>query len=156
MRQPGGSVERWGIIALVILGLTVAPTLCLADEDDSTTEDGFPAEVVGWSLLGAGVGSAAVSVALSSQIPPLVDEVNGYDKRAPGASREELEQMKRRANGLYDGSITTGVVAGVLVAGGVGFLTHAYTGDERASESAWRPAVRFGHRGAFIGAHRRF
>lgn len=156
MRQRGGSVDRWGLIALVILCLTVTPALCLADEGDSASDDEFPAAVVGWSALGAGVASAAVSVALTSQIPPRVDEVNAYDKRAPGASREELEQMKRRTNGLYDASITTGVVGGVLIAGGVGFLTHAYTGDEREPKSAWRPAVRIDAAGAFVGAHRRF
>ena len=73
---------------------------------------GYVAGATGVALIGTGV---AFSILSSSK----TNDVNTYDKRAPGASREELESMKDQATTYYETSVATYIAGGVLTAAGV-------------------------------------
>ncbi|MFP4596958.1 MAG: PEGA domain-containing protein [Persicimonas sp.] len=131
----------------------------VADNNDGYTaadEGAFAADVVGWSTLGAGVASLATSGVFLILKSSAEDDVNSYDKRAPGASPEELADLKSDANSHYDTAIVTGIAGGVLVATGAGFLGYHYMGAEPEEEASLKINAGFDAEAAWLGVNGRF
>lgn len=83
------------------------------------SSDSISLATYGWIATGIGVaalGTGAVFTVLSMGAE---DDVNSYDKRAPGASPSELQGLKDDATSYYDTSVIMYVVGGVLTATGV-------------------------------------
>ncbi len=107
--------------------------------------------VYGWTALGVGVATLATSgvfVALKSSAE---DKANNYDKRAPGATRQELQDLEDNANSYYDTALITGIAGGVLTAAGAGLLTYHYTAGDKGDEVAVSVGARFDSERAWIG-----
>jgi tetratricopeptide (TPR) repeat protein len=111
---------------------------------------------VGWASLGLGVASLATSGVFLYLKSDAEDEVNNYDKRAPGASRQELEELKDNANSHYDTALVTGIAGGVFTATGVGLLTYHYLTVEDDDDVALNVGAGFDAEGAWLGLNGRF
>lgn len=119
-----------------------------ADTDSSSLA------IVGWTTTGIGVallGTGALFAGLSSS---KTNEVNSYDKRAPGASRDELESLKDTATSQHKTSVATFIAGGVVTGVGVAILLVDMLSDD--GEQAVRPTFGVGHDGAFVGVGGRF
>lgn len=115
-------------------------------------------DIYGWTLAGVGVATLVTSgvfygIALSGE-----DDVNNYDKRAPGASRADLQKMKDDVETNYDVTLVTAIIGGVLTAAGAGLLTYHYLNvDEDDSYSdSWQWGVGADHDAAWVGVNGRF
>lgn len=131
----------------------------VADNNDGYTaadEGAFAADIVGWSTLGVGVASLATSGVFLILKSSAEDDVNSYDKRAPGASPEELADLKSDANSHYDTAVVTGIAGGVLVATGAGFLGYHYLTADSDEEASLNINAGFDAEAAWLGVNGRF
>ncbi len=87
-------------------------------------ESGSGLQVLSWVLIGTGVAAVAGGGVLNYLQNTKTDDVNAYNKRAPGASPSELEGLKDDANTLHTWSLVSYITGGVLVAAGAGLLTY--------------------------------
>ena len=93
--------------------------------------------VWGYSTLGVGVATLATGTVFAVLTQGAESDVNNYDKRAPGASRSELQDLKDQANSYYRASVVSFVAGGVLTATGAGILTyHFLTAEDDGSKEA--------------------
>jgi tetratricopeptide (TPR) repeat protein len=125
------------------IDITLAPIEKQVAADDGPTDgqtDAGASNLSTWGITTIGIGAAVLATGgvftlLQSQA---TNEVNTYDKRGPGASREELADLKDRANSYYTTSLILYVSGGVIVAAGTGLLVRAMTaggGEEAAAAS---------------------
>lgn len=119
-------------------------------------QDTTRVDLYGWSALGVGVATLATSgvfLVLKSQSE---DDVNNYDKRAAGASREQLQGYKDDANSYYDIAVITGIAGGVLTATGAGLLTYHYMTVDDGDQVAVSVDAGLDSDGAWVGVNGRF
>jgi tetratricopeptide (TPR) repeat protein len=111
----------------------------------------------GYASLGLGVVTLATSGTFLYLKGVAEDDVNNYDKRAPGASRQALQERKDDANSYYDTALVTGIAGGVLTATGVGLLTYHYlSADAGDDEVAWGVGASFDADAAWLGVNGSF
>lgn len=135
---------------------TVEPS-DVAPEPAVEASDGSALALWGYIASGTGLALIGTGVALSVLSANTTNEANEYDKRAEGASREELDDLKAQATSLYSSSIATYITGGVLLAtGGSLLLVHYLTSDGDSDARAWVPSVGAHERGAWVGIAGRF
>lgn len=111
----------------------------------------------GYASLGVGVVTLATSGTFLYFKEVAEDDVNNYDKRAPGANRSQLQERKDDANSYYDTALYTGIAGGVLTATGVGLLTYHYlSADAGDDEVAWSVGASFDADAAWLGVNGSF
>jgi tetratricopeptide (TPR) repeat protein len=145
-------------------GQSVSATLARAmvtQDDDTSVEplqrDTSTISTIGWASLGVGAASLATSGVFLILKNGAEDDVNDYDKRAPGASRAELDELKDDANSYYDTALVTGIAGGVFAATGAGLLTYHYlTADQDEDDVAVNVGAGFDAEGAWFGVNGRF
>lgn len=102
--------------------------------------DGARLDIYGWTTLGLGVATLATSGVFYGLASSAESDVNNYNKRAPDASRADLQDLKDTANTNYDVSTITAIAGGVLTAVGVGLVSYHYlsaTEDDAAPSITW-------------------
>lgn len=133
------------------------PTEPLAAEPEAS--DSMHLDIYGWSALGLGVATLATSGIFYSMALSGEDDVNNYDKRKAGASREELQRMKDDVNADYDVTLVTGIIGGVFAAAGAGLLTYHYLTvreDRNVSAIDWELGAGADTERAWVGIHGNF
>jgi tetratricopeptide (TPR) repeat protein len=115
----------------------------------------------GWAATGTGAALLGTGVAFSILTASTTSDVNDYDKRAPGASREELDDLMSRAESLYKTSVACYVVGGVFASVGATLLTIDYlSSDSGAAPDEGSVALRLRvaptASGGWIGLNGRF
>lgn len=119
--------------------LKEARSLAIVDPNESVGAspdgEGSNFAVWGWVTTGLGVATLATGGVFSFMSMQATDDVNSYDKRAPGATQAELNGLKDDANGYYDTSIYLYAAGGVLTAAGVTLLVIDALQDEPAGTS---------------------
>lgn len=121
--------------------------------------DSMHLDIYGWSALGLGVATLATSGVFYSMALSGEDDVNSYDKRKTGASREELQRMKDDVNSDYDITLVTGIIGGVFAAAGAGLLTYHYLTvreDRNPPAIAWELGAGADTERAWVGIHGSF
>lgn len=98
--------------------------------------DGSTMQVWSWVLIGTGVAAVAGGGVLNFLQNNKTDDVNTYNKRAPGATPGELQDMKDSANTLHTWSLVSYITGGVLVAAGAGLLTYDLLKNNEDAASA--------------------
>jgi tetratricopeptide (TPR) repeat protein len=127
------------------------------DSIQSMQSDTGAIKTIGWASLTVGVASLATSGVFLYLKGSAEDDANNYDKRAPGASRGELEELKDDANSHYDTALVTGIAGGVLVGAGAGLLTyHHFLTDDEDDDVAVNVGAGFDAEGAWFGVNGRF
>lgn len=139
---------------------TVDPEEQEAPAGEGSSEGESNIGMWGWIAGGTGVALLGTGAVFSILTASATSDVNDYDKRAPGASPEELEDLKNQARSLYSTSIATYIVGGVFTAIGgallaVDFLTNS---DPSAAEkeAALRLRVVPTASGGWVGLSGRF
>lgn len=128
-----------------------------AEDDGGAGERGGGLGLGGWGWVTTGVGVALLGTGATFAIltSTATSKVNDYDKRAADASRNELEDLKDRANSRHSTSIAAFVAGGVVTAVGVSLvLVDVLTSDDEGSAVA--PTLGFGQHGAWVGVGGRF
>lgn len=135
----------------------------LADvgDDDSAGETDGSSNIGTWGWISAGTGVALLGtgVVFSVLTSSATADVNDYDKRAPGASPEELDDLKSRAESLYDTSVATYIVGGVFTTIGAALLTVDYLANAKSGEgdeTALRLHLAPTESGGWVGLSGRF
>ena len=111
------------------------PDLLLDDEEEKSSGGGTRLSTWGWITVGAGaalLGTGAIFSMLSTQ---KAVEVNGYNKRSPDASRDELEDLKSSSNSFHSTSLGLFIGGGVLAATGLTLILLDSGSSE--SDTAW-------------------
>lgn len=103
--------------------------------------DGPRLDIYGWTTLGLGVATLATSGVFYALGSSDENDVNDYNKRAPDASREELQDLKDSANTNFDVSTITAITGGVLAAAGVALVSYHYLS---ADEEDAGPSIAWG------------
>ena len=124
VRLEGYSVERRelslenGEEETVTLELEELQRLATTDPEEpppTDDTDSLNLAIWGWAATGLGVallGTGATFAILSSSA---TNDVNTYDKRAPDATRAELDSLKETATSRYKTSVATFIAGGVSV-----------------------------------------
>lgn len=133
----------------------VAALPALVVEDVSQGEGGNFA-TWGWTTAGLGVAALATGGVFSFLQSTTTEEVNSYDKRASGASRDELEGLKSDATGYFQTARAAYIAGGVLTAAGVGMLIYNASQGEEAQDDALSFEGGVGPQGGFVGLRGRF
>ncbi len=125
------------------------------------TSEGSGMQVLSWVLIGTGVAAVAGGGVLNFLQNNKTDDVNSYNKRAPGASPGELQEMKDSANSLHTFSMVSYIAGGVLVAAGAGLLTYDLlkSNDDAASAQGLQLGLDAGLAsggGGWLGVNGRF
>lgn len=110
------------------------------DTEKVENVDSARLDIYGWTTLGLGAATLATSGVFYALATSAEDDVNSYNKRAPDASRDDLQSLKDDANTNYDVSTITAIAGGVLAATGVGLLTYHYMSAEESDDGtsiAW-------------------
>lgn len=94
--------------------------------------DGLRLDIYGWTTLGLGVATLATSGVFYALASTAEDDVNTYNKRAPDASREDLQDLKDSATNNYKVGNITAIAGGVLTAVGAGLVTYHYLSADEA------------------------
>jgi hypothetical protein len=130
-----------------------------ADQDDpaeprqtDTTDLG----VWGWGTTGVGVALIGTGAAFAIMSQSRESDVNNYDKRAPGATRSELDDLKAESESYYNTSVGLFVAGGVVTATGVGILTYHFLTAEKGQKSAVRFNGGVTTDGGWVGLSGRF
>ena len=98
-------------------------------------------DLLGWSLVGTGGALGVASGVLFGLAQARIDEANAYDRRAPGNSRAELEDLEAPIDDLEVGGwVTGGTAVAALVAGG---LLLWLGGEVQATDSGAQIGFRF-------------
>lgn len=122
--------------------------------EPGSTSEGPSLGTYGWIATGVGVallGTGATFAVLSSSA---ANDVNDYDKRAAGASREELDSLKEKADSRYSTSVAFFVAGGIVTAAGATLVVIDMLTDK--PETAWIPNIGVSGDGAFVGVSTRF
>lgn len=113
--------------------------------------------VLGWSTTGMGVALLATGGVLSFMQADATKNANEYNKRADGASRDELESLKDKANSFYRGARGTYIAGGILTAAGVGILTYEILKSDKTDSNSLSFEGGISPRGeGFVGVRGRF
>jgi tetratricopeptide (TPR) repeat protein len=135
----------------------------LADEPEKPVQadsEGPGLATWGWIATGTGVALLGTGAVFSGLTASKTSDVNDYDKRAPGASRDELEDLKSQAESFYDTSIATYVAGGVLTSVGAVLLAIDYLSssesDAPADEAALQIQLSPTPSGGWVGLSGRF
>lgn len=104
---------------------------------------------VGVALLGTGATFAILSASTTSK-------VNDYDKRAPGASRAELDDLKDRATSQHKVAVATLAAGGVVTAVGATLILIDVLGSSPDESARLLPAFGSDGRGGWVGFTGRF
>ena len=117
-----------------------------------TDGGGSTLATVGAVTTGVGVALLGTGAVFAILTQSAVDDVNDYDKRAEGASRGELQDLKDKAKSRRSLATTTFVAGGVVTAVGVGLLAIHFASKKGGEESATiQPAGGFMEKGAWLG-----
>lgn len=136
--------------------LVAAPPALVVNEDPSRGEGGSLA-TWGWTTAGLGVAALATGGVFSLLQNSSTEEVNSYDKRADGASRDELDGLKDDATGYFQTARAAYIAGGVLTAAGVGMLIYnASQGEDAQEDDALSFEGGVGPQGGFVGLRGRF
>ncbi len=135
----------------------------IAEDEDETNKSVEPIEsesssigTYGYASLGVGLVTLATSGTFLYLKGVAEDDVNDYDKRAPGASRRALQERKDDANAYYDTALVTGIAGGVLTATGVGLLGYHYMSADADDEVVWNVGAGFDTDQAWLGVNGSF
>jgi tetratricopeptide (TPR) repeat protein len=120
--------------------------------DTDTTNLG----VWAWGTTGVGVALLGTGAIFAIQSQSLENDVNTYDKRAPGASQSELEDLKEQSNSTYSTSVGLFVAGGVVTATGVGILVYHLLSADKGQQSAVRLNGGVMPEGGWVGFSGRF
>ncbi len=99
----------------------------------SDTSDGIGLSTWGLIATGVGVATLGTGVVFTLMSQSSTDDVNSYDKRAPGASPADLQQLKDDANSQYDTSLILYIAGGVVTATGFTLLVLDAASSDDAS-----------------------
>lgn len=91
-------------------------------------------KILAWTTTGVGVAGLAAGGVFTLLKAQKTDEVNSYNKRAPGASATELDDLKDQANTHHQRSVIALIAGGAVTAAGVGLLVWAYGAEEPRGE----------------------
>lgn len=125
-------------------------------DDLEAPGEGANLSVLGWSTGGLGVALLATGGVLSFLQADATNSANNYDKRADGASREELESLKDKANAYYRGARGTYIAGGILTAAGVGILAIDLLKSDKEDAEGLSFEGGISPQGGFIGVRGRF
>lgn len=92
------------------------------EEPRPVVDDGFDFGLWGWITTGVGVVTGGASAVLFFVTNGTIADYNNYDRRGPGASRAEFENLADDIATQKTATVWTGIAAGVLLAGGVTML----------------------------------
>lgn len=110
---------------------------------------------IGWVTTGVGVALIGTGAVFAVLTAGATSDVNDYDKRAEGATRAELDELKDKANSLHSTSVITFVAGGVVTAVGVSLIVvDMLTKDDASARIA--PTMGIGQHGAWVGVGGRF
>lgn len=121
--------------------------------------DGPRLDIYGWTTLGLGAATLATSGVFYALASSDENDVNNYNKRAPGASPGELQDLKDSAETNYSVSTVTAITGGVLAAAGVALVTYHYVSadDEDTGPSiAWGLDTAADSKSAWVGINGSF
>lgn len=131
----------------------VTLTLIKKTSPKQTPKPEEPVSAFNWTMWGgvtAGVGGALLATGgvFSLLQSGATDDVNNFDKRAPGRSpaqaRAELQALKDDAEGHYNTSLIFYSTGAVITAAGIGMLVYGLTqGGESAPANASKDAVQW-------------
>jgi hypothetical protein len=110
--------------------------------------------IAGWASAGVGVALLVTGGAFSFLQSQATEQVNSYDKRAEGATAEELEALRSNALSYNRAARVTYIAGAVLTAAGIGVLV--YDGMQGDSNSTVSLRIDLGSQGAFLSMGRRF
>ena len=103
----------------------------------SSTSEGMSMGTVGWVTAGTGVALLITGGVFSLLQSGATDDVNSFDKRAPGQTpaqrRAELESLKDTAQGYHSTSLVFYVLGGLVTAAGAGILAYDAAQAEAAA-----------------------
>jgi hypothetical protein len=108
------------------------------------------------SLLGATIALGATSTGFALAADDANDDVRAYDPSAPGASREDLDQIEQKAD--RDAGLSNAALAAAALTAGatIGLFTATLVDDDHGRDAQFVP-VASAHRGGFsVGVHVRF
>ena len=109
-----------------------------------------------WGTTGVGVALLGTGAAFAIMSQSLENDVNTYDKRAPGANPDDLEGLKEDANSAHSTSVGLFVAGGVVTATGVGILAYHLLSSDKGDESAVRFNGGVNQNGGWVGLSGRF
>ncbi len=98
----------------------------------STDEGGESSSLAvwGWTTLGIGAAVLATGGVFTVLTQSKVDEVNNYDKRAPGSSPGDLQDLKDQADSNYQTSLVAYGIGGAIAATGLVLIIVDAAGDD--------------------------
>lgn len=114
---PGGEAHDLAVELAPLERLAVVEEGAAVKATD--TESAFDLGLWGWIAGGAGVAMLGTGAVFSALSASATNDVNTYDKRAPGASRAELAELKEKATSYHENSIPLYVTGGIFAATGV-------------------------------------
>ncbi len=123
--------------------------------DDTSGGGGLGLGGWGWITTGVGVAALGTGVTFAILSSSATEEVNTYDKRAPGASPAGLQALKDKANSRHSTSVALLVGGGVVTAVGVSLIVVDALMDDGES-AGLAPAVGVHQGGAWVGFTGRF
>lgn len=91
-------------------------------------------KILGWTTTGVGVAGLAAGGVFTLLKSQKTDEVNSYNKRAPGATAAGLDDLKDQANAHHQRSVIAFIAGGAVTAAGVGLLVWAYSSEAPRGE----------------------
>ncbi len=124
-----GTVTDVAVSLAPLERLTPAEPVAVATAEPEQ-DGGLDLRTIGYITGGVGVALIGTGVVFSALSAGKTNDVNDYDKRAPGASRAELEEMKEQAVSFYKTSVPLYVAGGILTAAGVTLVVLDSMGDE--------------------------
>lgn len=126
------------------------------DPHSGGSEGGLGLGGWGWITTGVGVALLGTGATFAVLAVSATDDVNSYDKQAPGASREELNSLKNRANKMHSTSVGMFVAGGVVTAVGVSLIVVDALSSKDEHAARITPGLGVDQHGAWVGLSGRF
>ncbi|RAL21668.1 hypothetical protein DL240_12495 [Lujinxingia litoralis] len=136
--------------------MVAEPVAMVVEDDLEVRESGGSLGAWGWTTAGLGVAALATGGVFTLLQQSATESVNSYDKRAIGATRDELEGYKNDANGYFETARVTYIAGGVLTAAGLGMIIYQATQGDTTEEQALSFEGGVSSDGGFVGLRGRF